>query len=210
MDVELDVTRTDAHKLHIELRLDGTLLGAVQQTPRGTFDADARLEMLDTETGEVRDLDAALEDAPPTVYFGDGTVVVGTSSSSPTIDEGTDPPAFARAVSWNGVDLRAEASNPKQAHITIQDATLRMARAGATWVITDHGSGEMADFIALTLDDNRVDVESCTARALGKTLPRASMISTMSSVKRCAAFDTAAPPRVLRSSSSRGSTDARR
>jgi superfamily II DNA or RNA helicase len=158
MDIEIDVSRNDGGELEIALCRGGTLLSTVVANVDGSFDAPDGAQALDVETGELHDLGRRFESAMPTIYFGDGSIVTGTASSTPSIEEGTDPPTFVEGLSWDGVDTRAEVDNPAAGKITIQQAALNKSSDSATWVIADHGSGEISDLIAITRADSSLHV----------------------------------------------------
>ena len=63
-----------------------------------------------------------------------------------------------QGLSWDGVDTTAEVENPTAGMITIQDSALIRSAETATWVIADHGSGEVADLVSIVLTDADVAV----------------------------------------------------
>jgi superfamily II DNA or RNA helicase len=150
VDVDLDVASVDDGQVRLTMVRGGEALGTVAANVDGSFEADPNARAIDLETGEVTPLAVRLQSASPTIYFGDGSVVLGSASSTPNIHEGTDPPEFAIGMPWTGVNLAAEAGDPGQGLVNIQQFARGRAAREATWVITDHGSGELADIIAIT------------------------------------------------------------
>lgn len=168
MDVDLDVARVDDRRLGVALLRDDDRLGTITAFVDGSFEADDSLQALDLETGEVHALAARWQSAPPTVYFGDGSLVLGSSSSVPTMEDGTEPPDLAVGLPWDGVNLRVEAGDPGEGLITIQEFAGRRTAEWATWVIGDHGSGELADVVALTAGPSAVAVELLHCKGSGR------------------------------------------
>lgn len=158
MDVDVSIDRGDDLTLMLTLCREQVPLTIVTAHADGRFDGEQSAQAVDVETGEIQDLARRMESAPPTMYFGDGSVVTGTASSTPQPGEGTDPPAFVLGLNWDGVDGRAEAANPRAGTITIQQSALQRSVEAATWVIADHGTGELCDLIAICRDADAVTV----------------------------------------------------
>lgn len=150
IDVDVSVNKVADSQLSLELCLGDALLGTVVQHVDGTYEADSDLRVLETDTGELRAIDAVFEHAPTTVFFGDGSVVTGTSLGAPSADPTGSVPDFVLGVGWSDVDTRTEDGTPRPGLLNIQDGARERAAQASTWVVTDHGSGELADLVAIT------------------------------------------------------------
>ncbi len=150
--------RVDArsHVVRFELDVDGTVR---------LVDGSARL--IDRITGEVTELYEFLEEYPPTILFGDGSVVRGPQVTRQPTAIGPLPPEARMPMDWSGVDLSVEFPRPAGTPVTptnsVAGATLELLRGTAEWVIQDHLKGEMADFISVRQVTGiaRVDLVHC-------------------------------------------------
>ncbi len=150
VDIDIDMERTDDTHLCLTLCHHGSPVTRITTNVNGTFEAEDDAYALDLDSGELSALGVSLQSAPPTIYFGDGSAVIGSTSSTPKIEPGGDPPEFAIGLGWAGVNLAVEAGDAGPALINIQESTRRYAAQHATWLITDHGTGELADLVAIT------------------------------------------------------------
>jgi superfamily II DNA or RNA helicase len=124
--------------------------------------------------GDPVPLTALLEEHPPTIYFLDGTTVIGHLC----YDSRTLTAAFntrqLEAIDWSGVDIRAEAVNTaarrkigRSVHERLAEYLFSRPRDGsARWVICNDGAGEIADYIVIEpLDGGEVHLGLWHAKA---------------------------------------------
>jgi hypothetical protein len=159
VDIDIHPEQPNESQIRLTLIDGGSPPAIVTANVNGTFEAEPNAYALDLETGELTSLAVRLQFAPPTIYFGDGSAVIGSASSTPKIEAGTDPPEFAVGLGWAGVNLAVETGDAGPGHINIQEFARRRAARDATWLITDHGTGELADLIAITVREGATTVE---------------------------------------------------
>ena len=71
------------------------------------------------------------------------------------------------ADDWQGITITRELGDTD----SVQARTLAIASEQATWVATDHGSGEIADFISLSVDDGTARVRFYHCKGSGGAAP---------------------------------------
>jgi superfamily II DNA or RNA helicase len=153
--LELDVI-VDNRRCGFRLAVDGSMQ---------TIDGAAML--VDRVTGEATELAAFLELNPPTLLFGEGSVVRGPQISRQPAGTGPLPPDARVVHDWSPVDTTVEfprdASTELTATNSVAGATLALLEDEVDWVIQDHLAGEMADFIAIrnAAAIARVDLVHC-------------------------------------------------
>ena len=101
--------------------------------------------------GEPGSLAALLEENPPTIYFLDGTTVIGHLRYDSRLRASAFDPSRLEPVDWSGTDITAE--TPKIAarkkagrsvHERLADYLLSRPRAGtARWIMCNDGAGEV-------------------------------------------------------------------
>jgi superfamily II DNA or RNA helicase len=125
------------------------------------------VQVVETSTGEIVDVPRALQDAPITIFFADGSSVVGDVSTPARAAPASLPESILLADEWQGVTITKELGVGD----SVQARTLQIASEGATWVATDHGSGEIADFISLALDGATASVRLYHCKGSGGAAP---------------------------------------
>jgi hypothetical protein len=108
---------------------------------------DLGVETMIEATGELVDASSALRDAPLMLDLTDGSTVFGDVLLPPRHPPGRLPQRMLLSDPWEGIDLRQELG----AEGSVQARTAEIATGEAMWVATDHRSGELADFISLSV-----------------------------------------------------------
>ncbi|MEC3977159.1 DEAD/DEAH box helicase [Amycolatopsis sp. H20-H5] len=82
-------------------------------------------------------------------------LVRGGKLYTPGDDRTPFPVDRLRVLDWSGIDLHVESQGPQRRPDSIQARVIAQLRADDTWdvVIDDDGSGEVADVVALKIDD---------------------------------------------------------
>jgi superfamily II DNA or RNA helicase len=112
-----------------------------------------------------------LNSEPPELFFADGSSLVGNTLLEPP-PEGFLPFDASKidVVDWesNGVDVTAETKTKVEGRVSVQEFVERRLAAGtASVIIYDHGSGELADYIAIFRGDDRIKLELHHCKAAG-------------------------------------------
>jgi superfamily II DNA or RNA helicase len=106
---------------------------------------------------ESASLAALLEEHPPTVYFLDGTTVIGhLRYDSRTLTSAFDARKLEE-INWNGVDITAETiriaarkNRGRSVHERLAEYLRSRSRAGSgRWIMCNDGAGEIADYIVI-------------------------------------------------------------
>jgi hypothetical protein len=107
--------------------------------------------------GEPGSLAALLQDNPPTIYFLDGTTVIGHLRYDSRLNTSAFDPRQLEPIDWSGTNITAE--TPKVAarkkagrsvHERLADYLRSRPRAGtARWIMCNDGAGEIADYIVI-------------------------------------------------------------
>lgn len=154
LEIDLEVETVDERTVEITLNHDDESLLRLRQEISGSMSYANDSEedsafIMEEATGEVTQITAEFESRPPIVFFGDGSFVEGGKGASiPEFTTGS-PPSFVLDRDWTGVDTKAEVSGASGDNQTIQEGTLEKLREGARWIIKDHSSRELADFICV-------------------------------------------------------------
>jgi superfamily II DNA or RNA helicase len=174
--LELDVTATVLSDDELELRLEhvgSTVWSATFATDGTVTAATGVLLAADRATGEMTDLADYLHDVPPTVFLADGGVIEGARRFIPPAELGDLPAGAVEPNDWSGCNIRKEVDSVPPDGTSIFEATVAKA-ASATWIVRDHGGGEIADFIAIWQNPGeRLDVRLCHCKASSKPAPGA-------------------------------------
>jgi superfamily II DNA or RNA helicase len=150
LDVEIEAERVDGRTLQLTLCEAGSAFVTATQDVTGSTEVEAVARLVDVETGEFAPLDAVLEDWPPLVFFGDGSITEGSKGAVLTTQTTGPVPEFAVGIDWSGIDTTVEVGTPRGEKESIHAGTLTKLQEGADWVIGDHGTGELADFIRIS------------------------------------------------------------
>jgi len=107
--------------------------------------------------GEPGSFAALLEEHPPTIYFLDGTTVIGhLRYDSRALTSAFDTRKL-EDIDWSGVDITAETvkvaarkNSGRSVHERLAEYLRSRPRAGsARWIMCNDGSGEIADYIVI-------------------------------------------------------------
>jgi superfamily II DNA or RNA helicase len=148
-EIDLIARREDEDTLELIVAVADAPVWSGVQTPWGnltTIESDG-VSVVIAATREIVEVSRALRDAPPTIYFADGAMVVGELMLSPREDVGPLDSHMLLSDEWAGVDLTRELGEVG----TVQARTAELSAVAAEWAATDHGSYEVADFISLSL-----------------------------------------------------------
>lgn len=154
LEIDLEVEAVDERTVEITLSHDNEHLLRLRQDISGSMsyveDAEeASPFIMEEVTGEVTPVAAAFESRPPIVFFGDGSFAEGGKGASIPEPMTGSPPTFVHEMDWAGVDTKAEVSGASNGNQTIQEGTLEKLKDGSRWIIKDHSSRELADFICV-------------------------------------------------------------
>lgn len=158
LELSLVVERLDERTLKISLQMDEEELVTLCQDINGSVSYESEGEeerafILEESTGELTPIAAAFEERPPIIFFGDGSLVEGGKGALIPEPAAGPPPSFVSARSWDGVDISAEVEGPADGMVTIQEGSAMQLTDGARWIVRDHGSQELADFIRIAVSD---------------------------------------------------------
>ena len=121
-----------------------------------------------------------LSERPPTLFFLDGTTVRGRELFPPPSATLQVPLDLISAETWAGVDITAETKAKAAANgtgISVHEWTEnylrgRPARGRHRWILSNDGSGEIADYIVVeTLPNGQVAVDLWHAKFSGGSTP---------------------------------------
>jgi superfamily II DNA or RNA helicase len=168
---ELDVLarREDAESVEVTLTVrDAAVWRGFQRTDGSLLEIeDLGVEVLVAEDGELIDASSALRDAPLMLYLADGSTVFGEVLLPPRHTPGRLPNDMLLSDPWEHVDRTRELG----ATGSVQARTAELAASGAMWAATDHGSGELADFISLTTSADAVSLRLYHCKGAGGPQP---------------------------------------
>jgi superfamily II DNA or RNA helicase len=160
-DIDLIARREDEDTLELVITVSDTPVWRGVQTPWGNISEieNKGLSAVIAATGEIVEPARALRDAPPSIYFADGAMVVGDVLLSAREDVGPLATEILISDDWDGIDITCEIGERG----TVQARTAELAALDADWAATDHGSRELADFISLSLTgpDARIRFYHC-------------------------------------------------
>lgn len=116
-------------------------------------------------------------ESPPHVYLADGDMLVGASLFIVPGREEVLPFDLERiaADDWLGVDIRKESQGPTKRADSIQRRVITSLVESGGWdiVFDDDGSGEVADVVAMKLEDSRLKVHLFHCKYSSATAPGA-------------------------------------
>jgi superfamily II DNA or RNA helicase len=125
-------------------------------------------KLTDTRTARLRaefnddniydgDLGQFLNQFLPTLVCPDAGVILGATKWTPNLTLGDVPTQTLTPRNWQGCDIRHEVHNAKKGKLNVQEWTLKELKAASpknAIIISDHGSGEIADFIVIDQEQN--------------------------------------------------------
>lgn len=148
---ELIPFRASDTELRLELQLEAQSHWAGRLDTQGKIHPEADDFRVHFPDGDEQTVAQVLAEFEPYIYFADGSSTQGGYLLEPA--EGLpDPPdeLFVQWV-WDGVDITRETGQPPGGLRNVQEHTVDWAKAELTnpLVIVDHGSGEIADVVAI-------------------------------------------------------------
>jgi len=167
-DLDAVATRLGADRVGLQVHRSGELLWQGECHSSGLIDAISvdRLIVEDEADGELVEFGIALIDHPLSIWFADGSCATGDSlvRGRTTIPDLPTPLLIVGA--WEGTEITLEIGDGG-----VQDATQRFAQERAPYVLIDHGSGEIADFIAVRFDAAEVQIDLFHCKGSGGATP---------------------------------------
>lgn len=140
----------------------------LQQTDGSLLELeDLGVEVIVVATGELVEMSRALRDAPLMLYLADGSSVFGDLMLPPRKTPTQLPDRMLLSDPWQEIDRTRELGSTG----SVQARTAQLAASDATWVVTDHGSGELADFLSMTVDEDPVRVRLYHCKGAGGPQP---------------------------------------
>lgn len=162
-DLQFDAehsTVTDGN-LRVTCHYNGTLVFDSEYSNKGALLQPSVDEFVPTLDGLSR-LSDELEASPPTIHFADLSSVRGTAIARDKTNARPPRRDIFTSWDWTGVDIRAEARARDNAQSTIHERVVEFLGervAGRGWLLTDDGSNELADHVAIIpSDDGAIDV----------------------------------------------------
>jgi superfamily II DNA or RNA helicase len=168
--VETEVERVDGGQIRFRFKAPAGASASIIQTasPLQFIVEAGEMEMVD-QAGELTPATELLAEHSPTVIFGGGEQVVGSTIQRPAAFP-TPLTEQARVVAdWTDVDKSKEFEAPAPGKINVAAATERMLASNYDFVIQDHLPGELADFIAIASIDSGVKVVLAHCKSAGGT-----------------------------------------
>jgi hypothetical protein len=168
-ELELEVALESEDALELMLTFAGATLWRGLQMPHGyiTELENNGLRTVLGATGEVVQPTRVFQDWPLAVYLADGAMVLGDVLIPLRATVGPLPPDLLRSDAWADVDIQTEIGETG----AIQARTAELAARSARWVLTDHGSGELADLVALAVEPLTVTVRLYHCKRSGAATP---------------------------------------
>jgi superfamily II DNA or RNA helicase len=155
--LDIDVERVDAETISVVLRREDREAWSGTQDSRGSFVGGGELTVARRDTGELVDVEELLSDNAPLVFFADGSAIQGALRVPPRRLPGGVPDGTLRPVAWEGVDITVEFGDAGERR-NVHQSVMQSLADEVSWVVTDHGSWELADFIGIAQDGEEVVV----------------------------------------------------
>jgi hypothetical protein len=167
--IEITAYSDGDDSLQLQIASRERVLWTGTQSPNGHITTDGTVEasVLLADTGEVISFERALRDAPPAVYFANGSVVIGDVLVPARRDVGPVAAETLWSDSWTHIEITKEIGADR----TVQSRTAEIAMDDATWVVADHESGELADFIAVSATDTGITMKLFHCKRSGGPRP---------------------------------------
>ncbi len=164
VDVDLRLTSfSETGPIAFEVRTDDWSVPYTAEFSEGrlTFRASGDEVHVGTSRSGPIPLSAYFDKTAPVLLFEKDAVVV---SPGILLQPDRDRPPFdsdkLEVVDWSGIDLRKESQGQTRDATSIQARVIEHVLAAGDWdvVIDDDGSGEVADVVALRIDDEYLDI----------------------------------------------------
>jgi hypothetical protein len=160
-DIEVQARRVASTEVKLAILVLGEVVWRGEQSPTGHINelANDSVEFLEVSTGELIAVARGLRDSPSTLYLADGSTIAGDTRLPQRESIGPLPAKMLASDPWDHIDITKEIGLTG----SVQARTKELAAADAEIVVTDHGSGELADFISLQRVDGgiRLKVYHC-------------------------------------------------
>lgn len=178
IDFDLRVVAADAHIVRLRLACDDVAYAVTCSFQTARFvepdPANAQTLVIETLRGPV-DLVDHLNEHPPALYTADFACLTGLTLDRMASD-GRSPftPARIEVRDWPalGVDITREFGEPSASGRSIHaHLEAELAASAADIVIYDHGTGEVADFVVLTVDGQETRVTLYHCKGSGEATP---------------------------------------
>jgi hypothetical protein len=166
--IEFGVARIQGD-IRLAMAADGVVVWRGTQSPEGqiTRELAADVEAVLAVTGEIISIERALKDAPPAIFLSEGSTVIGDTLMPSRRNVAAVPSDSLQSLDWSDVPITREIG----ANGSVQERTRNFAAADAEWVVQDHGTGEIADFISLKVTGQRVRVTLFHCKGSGGPAP---------------------------------------
>lgn len=116
-----------------------------------------------------------LTERPPTIFFSDGTTVIGPQVFDARLNRGAPVLPKIDTARWTGINITKEesAGTDDSVHDFLETfLSAQPSRARRRWIVRNHGPGELADYVVIELDDvSRVHIGLWHAKASGGANP---------------------------------------
>lgn len=168
-----------ASEEHFDFKLD--LESTSPITIRYTLSPTLQFQVLDSHfmieaidpSGQRFLFEEHLRDFPPAFHCTNGTLVEGRDGIRiDQLNESAFDSSLVTVIDWasQGVDIGDEFTNPNSIHAWLENHLMAGSQTNDI-IFYDHGSGEMADFITFSLQENWIDVRLYHVKASGGKLP---------------------------------------
>ena len=149
-ELELQAQRISDTEVQLEFFRDDESVWLGSQTPDGSLVTIAgTLGFVDPRTGEVFDPPEAFEERPPILLFTDGSSVQGGLLEPGRLAERPVGPDVLITAGWENADVQIEAGTPANGKLNVQQAACAIFAKPGSMVLTDHGTGELADVVVI-------------------------------------------------------------
>jgi superfamily II DNA or RNA helicase len=130
-----------------------------------------KCELLDTETGEIIGIAEFLDEHPVTLIFGDGSWVFGDQIVDPPSAPEPLPAAARVPLDWTGTPTAVEFVDGPNPTNCVAGKTLQLLELESDWIIQDHLRGELADFVCVRENGNRLSIDLVHCKATKAKAP---------------------------------------
>lgn len=151
LDVKLDREGTDTHSVHVLVSGDGLSIGVnftMQEFYTASTEDEGRVTVRRGNTAST--LVDYLNESYLDFYTADGALFSGNELFEPNDDAQPIDESQLRSWDWTGVDIQSEVAESTGGCSIHRHVRTRLEAGDATVLLYDHGSGEIADFVAIT------------------------------------------------------------
>jgi hypothetical protein len=123
--------------------------------------------------------DEILSVRPPTIFFADGSTVIGATIVESRTVSYELPSTRIESADWSGTDLKAETKETARKHNlgtsiheTLENYLSARARRGRyRWIVHNDGRGEFADYLVIEASSERIYLDFWHAKAADGSAP---------------------------------------